>query len=137
MSRYLCNRRGSLLLEVFSSLLIYSIIVILLVSVLQLIARNERKEYTYLVMASMQVQELLATCEIIEIEVDRLKILCNKEEYVLEEHNERFVKRPTYQIMMSYVKDLKFSLENEVIWMEGKYHEEEFKLPIAKREWWR
>lgn len=137
MSRYLCNRRGSLLLEVFSSLLIYSIIVILLVSVLQLIARNERKEYTYLVMASMQVQELLATCEIIEIEVDRLKILCNKEEYVLEEHNERFVKRPTYQIMMSYVKDLKFSLENEVIWMEGIYHEEEFKLPIAKREWWR
>jgi len=137
MPRYMRDRRGSLLLEVFSSLMIYSILVTLLVSVLQLVARNEKEEYTYLVMGSLQLQELLAMCEITEIEVESLTILCNKEEYVLEEHNERLVKRPSYQIMMSDVSDLRFSLVEETIWMEGIYHEDAFRLPIAKREWWR
>lgn len=131
------NRRGSLALEALISLFVYTLITCLLVGLLRAMRLKQNPNWSYFDLGCMQLQELLAMCEIQEIERERLEILCNKEEYELVEHQGRLVKKEGYQIMLSNVADLSFELVEETIVMRGSYQNEAFEVAIAKREWWR
>lgn len=131
------NQRGSLTIEAFVALFVYMIITSLLLAMLKSLHRWRSTDWYYFDIACMQLQELIAICEITEISSNELALLCNREEFEIREHNNRLVKSPGYQIMLTDVQDIEFSLDDETIWMRGQFQNEKFELAIAKREWWR
>lgn len=131
------NRRGSLQIEALVSLLIYAMITSILVNILVVLSRKRELNWYYFDIGCMQLQELIAASEIVEVNEDSLILFYNKEEYTIEEHNGRIVKRPGYQIMMNNIEDISFELVDETVMMRGMYQNEEFEVAIGKKEWWR
>lgn len=85
----------------------------------------------------MQVQELLAHSEIINVSFDSLEIMYNNEIYTIEQDKNRLVKRVGYQILMHDIDEIQFWFEDEVLLMHVVYQEEEYEFGIYKKEWWR
>ena len=131
------NRRGYLALESLLSLFIYSIVSILLVSLVSLIARTNSIDWYYFDIGCMQLQSLLAKCEIIEVNEDEISLICNNKEQYISLDKDRIVKRDGYQILLNGIDEVEFELVGEIVYMHGLYCGKEFDIPIAKKEWWK
>lgn len=131
------NRRGYLALESLLSLFIYSVVSVLLVSLVSLIARTKTIDWYYFDVGCMQLQSLLATCEIVDVDNDEISLICNNKEQYISFDKNRIVKRDGYQILLNGIDDVEFELIEETLYMRGLYCGKEFSIPIAKKEWWK
>lgn len=131
------NRRGSLALESLLSLFIYSMVIVLLVSVVPLLDEKNTVDWYYFDIGCMQLQVLLATCEIVDVESDELSLICNNKEQFISLDKDRIVKRDGYQILLTGIDELEFELLEETLFMRGLYCGKEFDIPLAKKEWWK
>ena len=131
------NRRGSLALESLLSIFIYSLVTVLLLSVVSLLVKRKETDWYYFDIGCMQMQALIAECEIVDVNSDELSLICNGKAQFISWDNERIVKRDGYQILLNGITELEFELVEETVYMRGLYCGEEFDIPIAKKEWWK
>lgn len=131
------NRGAYISMEVMLAVFVVSFCTMLMTSALRLFIQQPSLSLMHDLHGIMQLQELVARSEILSLNESRLTMQYEGEEVVLEMINQRLIRKPGTVIYLASIEEVLFCFEDELIILQFKRSQKEWRYVLGKKEWWR
>lgn len=137
LSRHVLDRRASLSLEMMFGFLVMGLVSVMVLQSYQLIRVHNKPAKDAITMGIMQLQELVALSEILDVRENEVDLLYQNKAVRLYQTGLSLIRTPGTVTYLFPISEVRFWVDEELLFLSFVWQNKELRYVLGKKEWWR